>query len=62
MFVKKHFANLKYAYLKLQKYQGVIMPNVHDTIFYMKKNVLQDLHICMSVPSKHLLHVEICTR
>ena len=29
-----------------QKVKGVIMPNLRDTIFYMKTNVLQDFHIC----------------
>ena len=26
------------------------MRNLRDTIFYMKTNVLQDFHICISVP------------
>ena len=26
------------------------MHNLGDNIFYMKTNVLQDFHICMSVP------------
>ena len=26
------------------------MHNLRDTIFYMKTNVLQDFHICISVP------------
>ena len=33
-----------------QKVEGVIMRNLRDTIFYMKTNVLQDFHICISVP------------
>ena len=33
-----------------QKAEGVIMRNLHDTIFQMKTNVLQDFHICISVP------------
>ena len=33
-----------------QKVKGVTMRNLRDTIFYMKANVLQDFHICMSVP------------
>ena len=28
------------------------MRNLRDTIFYMKTNVLQDFHICISVPLK----------
>ena len=33
-----------------QKAKGVIIiPNLRDTIFYMKTNVLQDFHICISV-------------
>ena len=33
-----------------QKVKGAIMRNLRDTIFYMKSNVLQDFHICISVP------------
>ena len=33
-----------------QKVKGVTMRNLRDTIFYMKTNVLQDFHICISVP------------
>ena len=33
-----------------QKGKGVIMRNLHDTNFYMKINVLQYFHICISVP------------
>ena len=35
-----------------QKVKGVIMRNLRGTIFYMKTNVLQDFHICISVPLK----------
>ena len=35
-----------------KKVKGVIMYNLRNTIFYMKTNVLQDLHICISVPLK----------
>ena len=48
MFVNKHFANLKCSLS--QKVKGVIMRNLRDTIFYMKTNVLQYFHICISVP------------
>ena len=34
-----------------QKVNDVIMRNLCDTIFYLKTNVLQDFHICMSVPT-----------
>ena len=33
-----------------QKVEGVIMCNLRGTIFYMKPNVLQGFHICISVP------------
>ena len=33
-----------------QKTKGVITRNLRDTIFSMKTNVLQDFHICISVP------------
>ena len=49
MFVNRHFAYLKCA----RKAKGVIMRNLHGTIFYMKTNVLQDFYICMSVPLKY---------
>ena len=35
-----------------QKVKGVIMCNLCDTIFYMKMKILQDFHICISVPLK----------
>ena len=35
-----------------QKAKSVIMRNLLCSIFYMKTNVLQDFHICISVPSK----------
>ena len=49
MFVNKHFAYLKAAYFKMWKMLA-IMHNLRDDIFYMKTNVLQDFHICISVP------------
>ena len=33
-----------------QKVKGVILRNLCDTIFCMRTNVLQDFHICISVP------------
>ena len=33
-----------------QEVKGVIMHNMCGSIFYIKTNVLQDFHICMSVP------------
>ena len=33
-----------------QEVKGVIMRNLCGTTFYIKTNVLQDFHICMSVP------------
>ena len=33
-----------------QEVKGVIMRNMRGTIFYLKTNVLQDFHICMTVP------------
>ena len=48
MFVNKHSGYLKCAYLK--KVKGVIMRNLRGTFFYMKTNVLQDFHICISAP------------
>ena len=30
------------------------MDNLHDTIFYMKTNILQEFHICISVSLKLL--------
>ena len=30
--------------------KGVIMHNLHDTIFHTKTSLLQDFHTCMSVP------------
>ena len=35
-----------------QEVKGVIMRNTRGTISYIKMNVLQDFHICMSVPLK----------
>ena len=33
-----------------QKVKGVIMRNLRDTILYVKTNIWQDFHICISVP------------
>ena len=33
-----------------QKVKGVTMRNLRDNIFHMKANVLQNFHICISVP------------
>ena len=30
------------------------MRNLRDTIFYMKTDVLQDFHICISVPKTNM--------
>ena len=35
-----------------QKVKGAVMCNMCDTVFYMKMNVLQNFHICISVPLK----------
>ena len=35
-----------------QKNNSVIIRNLRYTIFYMKANILQDFHICRSVPLK----------
>ena len=35
---------------KSQKVKGVTMRNLRGTILYMEANVLQDIHICISVP------------
>ena len=38
--------------------KGVEVCNLHDTTTYMKMNVLQDFHICISVRlSKHYLKI-----
>ena len=37
-----------------QELKGVIMRNMCGNIFYMKTNVLQDFHICMSAPLKRI--------
>ena len=42
-----------------QEVKGVIMRNLCGTIFYIKTNVLQDFHICMSVPLSQSLHFEL---
>ena len=38
-----------------QGMKGVIMRNLRDSGFYMKTNVLQKIHICISVPLKEAL-------
>ena len=40
-----------------QKVKGVTMSNLHDTIFCLKTNILQDFHICISVPLKKIAEV-----
>ena len=35
-----------------QTVKGVIRRNLCDIVFYMKTNVLQNFHICVSVPLK----------
>ena len=37
-----------------QRVKGVIMRNLRVTVFYMKTNVLQSFHICISVPLKQI--------
>ena len=37
-----------------QRVKGVIMRNLCETVFYIKTNVLQNFHICISVPLKQL--------
>ena len=34
-----------------QRVKVVIMRNLCDTVFYIKMNVLQNFHVCISVPS-----------
>ena len=41
----------------IQEVKGVIMRNMCGTIFYIKTNVLQDFHICMSVPLIKVNHM-----
>ena len=48
MFCKQTFRIFKVRISK--KVEGVIMRNLRVTFFYMKANVLQDFHICISVP------------
>ena len=40
-----------------QEVKGIIMHNLCGTIFYIKAHVLQDFHICMSVPLRTLLRL-----
>ena len=47
MFVIKKFAYLK-GHIS-QKMEGIITRNLCYIIFDMKKNILQDFHICISV-------------
>ena len=35
------------------------MHNLHYTIFYKRTNILQDFHICISVPSSFFIYTEI---
>ena len=49
MFVRKHFAYLNFAFLKIQSMNDIIMRNLRGTIFNMKINVLEDFYICISV-------------
>ena len=48
MFVNKYFDISKVRIS--QKMKDVILCNLLDTVFYMKPTVLQDFHICISVP------------
>ena len=57
MFVKKHFAYLRYALRIFQRIKGIIMRNPCDA-FYMKTNVLQTFHICISVPLKVFTNIQ----
>ena len=43
-----------------QEVKGVIMRNLCGTIFYIKTNVLQDFHICMSVPLTNSPRIMAC--
>ena len=49
MFVNKHFANLKCSYENCYNEMCYKVQSAWS-YFYTKKNVLQDFHICMSVP------------
>ena len=51
---KGHTCLNKHATNIYQKLKDVIIRNLRDTISYMKKNVLQDFHICISVPLNEL--------
>ena len=37
-----------------QSVKAVLMRNLRVTVFYMKTNVLQNFHICISAPLKFL--------
>ena len=39
-----------------QGMEGVIVRNLRDSGFYVKTNVLQKIHICISVPLSRALH------
>ena len=43
-----------------QKVKGVIMHTLRGTIFCMKTNVLQNFHICISVPLKPIYTELFC--
>ena len=49
MYVYKQIFRISKVRLS-QKVKGVIMCNLRDTIFCMNTDVLQDFHICISVP------------
>ena len=55
MFVNKTFRISKVRIS--EKVKGVMMRNRRGTTFYMKTNVLQDFHICISVPLRSLKRV-----
>ena len=43
-----------------QKLKGVIMRNMCDIVFSLKTNVLQNFHICISVPLRDSVWVIRC--
>ena len=42
-----------------KKVKGVIMRNLCGVIFYMKKNVLQDIHICICTPLSNVINIHL---
>ena len=42
-----------------KKVKGVIMRNLCGVLFYMKKNVLQDIHICICTPSSNVINIHL---